>query len=392
MDGLQSEQEQGITIDVAYRYFSTPKRKFIIADTPGHEQYTRNMATGASTADLAIILIDARYGVQIQTKRHSFIAHLLGIKHFIVAINKMDLVDYDENRYKEIVQDYRNFAKELGILDIYYTPISALKGDTIVRASNKMLWYTGSPLLTQLEEIDIIHDNNQTDFRFPVQYVNRPNLYFRGYSGTVRSGSVKVGDSIVSLPSLKSSKVKSIATYDGDIEEASGQMAVTLTLEDEIDISRGDTLAKDGEYLPSVSNVIDACIVWMNDTPLEKDKQYYIKHNTKVTQGYIDTIYHRKDVNTLDEYSTDILHINEIGNVKIHTSQELVFDSYVKNRQMGRFIIIDRITNNTVGVGMIIRKARRNKPRFKKFYKKMGILERIVYLSIKRLFPHWWGA
>lgn len=353
VDGLQAEREQGITIDVAYRYFSTAKRKYIIADTPGHEQYTRNMATGASNCDLAIILVDARNGVLTQTKRHTFIATLLGIKHVIVAINKMDLVDYSEEVYQKIKSDYEAFSVKLDIHDLRYLPLSALIGDNVVNESEKMPWYQGAPLMSMLENIQISSDRNLDDFRFPVQYVNRPNPDFRGYCGTVASGIVKKGDNILVLPSRKTSRVKSIFTYDGELEEAFPPQAITLTLTDEIDISRGDMLVN-VDNLPALSDKFDAHVVWMSEQPLLPGKQYIIKQATRKITGNISTIRYKINVNTLEQESTPVLKLNEIARCEVTVSQSIAFDPYKTNRQTGSFIIIDRMTNFTVGAGMII--------------------------------------
>ena len=353
VDGLQAEREQGITIDVAYRYFSTAKRKFIIADTPGHEQYTRNMATGASTCDLAIILVDARHGVMTQTKRHTFITTLLGIKHIIVAINKMDLVDYSEDVYQQIKSDYAKFSGQLDMGEVRYLPISALNGDNVVSKSEHMPWYEGAPLMTVLESIQISSDKNLTDFRFPVQYVNRPNLDFRGYCGTVASGIIRKGDEVMTLPSRKTSKVKSIVTYDGELEEAFPPLAVTLTLEDEIDVSRGDMLVRTNNT-PYFSDKIDAQIVWMGEEPLSIGKQYLFKQATKKSNGSINQIKFKTDVNTLDQQPAESLMLNEIGRCEITLSQRIAFDAYKLNPGTGAFIIIDRLTNVTVGAGMIV--------------------------------------
>ena len=352
VDGLQAEREQGITIDVAYRYFSTSTRKFIIADTPGHEQYTRNMATGASTCDLAVILIDARHGVQTQTKRHSFIASLLGIKHIIVAINKMDLVDYSEATYKKIKQEYLNFVNNLDVHDIRFIPLSALTGDNVVNRSEKMPWFTDAPFMETLETIEIASDRNFTDARFPVQYVNRPNLDFRGFCGTVASGVFHQGDQITALPSGKSSKIKSIVTYDGDLQEAFPPMAVTLTMEDEIDISRGDVIVAN-DNLPSVADKFNATIVWMTETALTPGRQYIIKLATRSVSGSISRIHHRIDVNTLKHFSTDQLKLNEIGSCTVSVNAPVVFDPYKISKDTGAFIIIDRLSNVTIGAGMI---------------------------------------
>ncbi|HEY9032265.1 MAG TPA: sulfate adenylyltransferase subunit CysN [Kangiella sp.] len=352
VDGLQSEREQGITIDVAYRYFSTDKRKFIIADTPGHEQYTRNMATGASTSDLAIILIDARYGVQTQTRRHSFICSLLGIKHVIVAVNKMDLVDYSQEVYKSIQDDYLKLAGTLDIPDIRFVPISALDGDNVVNPSENMKWFRGSPLMHYLEITEIAHDINLEDFRFPVQYVNRPNLNFRGYAGTITSGSIRVGDTVRALPSGKLNTIKSIVTFEGELEEATAPMAVTITLNDEIDISRGDMIVKK-DNLPHASSRMRAKVVWMHEQPLTEHKEYYIKFNSKLTSGEFDKIHHRIDVNTMAEHPAGQLELNEIGLVDLEVGEKVMFDDYRSIHKTGAFIIIDRLSNVTVGAGMI---------------------------------------
>ena len=353
VDGLQSEREQGITIDVAYRYFSTDKRKFIISDTPGHEQYTRNMATGASNCDLAIVMVDARHGIMTQTRRHSFIVSLLGIKHVVVAINKMDLVDYSEDRYNEIVEQYIEFAKELNIPDIQFAPISALRGDNVVNPSEHMAWFSGKPLMNVLENIEISKDRNLENFRLPVQYVIRPNLDFRGFAGTIASGSVRPGDEVVSLPSGKKSKVKSISTFDGDQAEAIAAQAITLTLEDEIDVSRGDMLVK-ADDLPHVSHGVKAHVIWMAEKSLRLHKQYAVKFVSKKSLGNIVAIEHKIDVNTMAKSSADSLELNEIALCDISFETPVIFDTYKENRITGAFIIIDRITNGTVGAGMIV--------------------------------------
>ena len=353
VDGLQSEREQGITIDVAYRYFSTDKRKFIISDTPGHEQYTRNMATGASNCDLAIVMVDARHGIMTQTRRHSFIVSLLGIKHVVVAINKMDLVDYSEDLYNEIVAQYIEFAKELNIPDIQFAPISALRGDNVVNPSEHMAWFSGKPLMNVLENIEISKDRNLENFRLPVQYVIRPNLDFRGFAGTIASGSVRPGDEVVSLPSGKKSKVKSISTFDGDQAEAIAAQAITLTLEDEIDVSRGDMLVK-ADDLPHVSHGVKAHVIWMAEKSLRLHKQYAVKFVSKKSLGNIVAIEHKIDVNTMAKSSADSLELNEIALCDISFETPVIFDTYKENRITGAFIIIDRITNGTVGAGMIV--------------------------------------
>ena len=351
-DGLQAEREQGITIDVAYRYFSTAKRKFIIADTPGHEQYTRNMATGASNCELAIILIDARHGVLTQTRRHTFIASLLGIRHLIVAVNKMDLMDYSEDVLNSIRDDYLAFADDLDTGDLTFIPMSALKGDNVVHPSEHMPWYQGETLMWMLENVKISADRNFGDFRFPVQYVNRPNLDFRGYCGTVASGIIRKGDHITALPSGKTSTVKSIVTYDEELEMAFTPMAITLTLEDEIDISRGDMIVH-SDNLPASKTDFTATIVWMNEKALLPGKQYDFKHTTKNTSGVINLVQHKVDVNTLETSPTPTLELNEIGVCEVSLGEAIQFDDYKKNPGTGSFIIIDRLTNVTVGAGMI---------------------------------------
>ena len=355
VDGLQAEREQGITIDVAYRYFSTAKRKFIIADTPGHEQYTRNMATGASTCDLAIILVDARYGVQTQTKRHSFITSLLGIKHIVVAINKMDLMDFDQSVFEGIKADYLAFAEriELQPTSLHFVPMSALKGDNVVNRSERAPWYEGQSLMEILESVEIAGDRNFDDLRFPVQYVNRPNLNFRGFAGTLASGVVRKGDEVVVLPSGKRSTVKSIVTFEGELEQATPGEAITLTLEDEIDVSRGDMLVH-ADNRPRIADSFDAMLVWMAEEPMLPGKKYDIKRATSYVPGSIASITHRVDVNTLEHGPASSLQLNEIGRVKVALDAPIALDGYAQNRTTGAFIIIDRLTNGTVGAGMII--------------------------------------
>jgi bifunctional enzyme CysN/CysC len=352
-DGLQDERQQGITIDVAYRFFSTDRRKFIIADTPGHEQYTRNMATGASTADLAIILIDARLGVLTQTKRHTFIVSLLGIKHIVVAVNKMDLVGYDEQVFEQIRQDYTDFATRLSLPDVHFMPISALKGDNIVSPSGNMPWYQGTTLMNLLETIYIGSDRNLTDFRFPVQLVLRPNLNFRGFAGTIASGIVRTGDEVMVLPSRKTSRVKSLVTYDGELEEAFTPQSITITLEDEIDVSRGDMIVRPGN-VPLVDQRFEAMVVWMAEEPLVPGKSYLFKQSTKVTTGHVSTLRYQVDVNSLHRRDAATLKLNEFGRCAIELQQPIMFDDFRRNRAIGAFIIIDRISNLTVGAGMIL--------------------------------------
>jgi bifunctional enzyme CysN/CysC len=351
-DGLKAEREQGITIDVAYRYFSTAKRKFIIADTPGHEQYTRNMATGASTCDLAIILIDARYGVQTQTKRHSFIVSLLGIKHVVVAVNKMDLVDYSQSVFDQIKRDYLAFVASLDLHDVRFLPMSALKGENVVNRSSFMPWFDGQPLMELLDSIEIAEDQNFADVRFPVQWVNRPNLDFRGFSGTLAAGVLKKGDAVMALPSRKTSRVKSIVTYDGELQQAFPPQAITVTLEDEIDVSRGDMLVR-ADDVPLVGTRFDADIVWMTELPLVPGKQYYLKQSTKTVNGSLARIHYRIDVNTLEQHSADQLKLNEIGRCELTLTAPIAFDPYGNCKGTGSFIVIDRLTNVTVGAGMI---------------------------------------
>lgn len=352
LDGLAAEREQGITIDVAYRYFTTAKRKFIIADTPGHEQYTRNMITGASTSELAIILIDARYGVITQSKRHGFLISLLQIPHLVVAVNKMDLVDYAEEPYQKIVKDYSEFSQKLDIHDISFIPISALKGDNVTTRSANMPWYEGQTLLHMLENVHVAADKNFVDFRFPVQSVLRPNLDFRGFSGTLTSGTIKVGEEIAALPSGKIARIKSIVTYDGDLEEAYVGQAVTLTLDSEIDISRGDMLVRT-HNLPHVGNEFDVNLCWMDEQPMNLRSHYLLKHTTQKVKAYIWDIQYKIDVNTLHREKTDQFVLNEIGRITIKTARPLFFDSYKKNHGTGSFILIDPLTNRTVAAGMI---------------------------------------
>jgi sulfate adenylyltransferase subunit 1 len=368
VDGLASEREQGITIDVAYRFFSTEKRKFIIADTPGHEQYTRNMATGASTADVAIILIDARQGILTQTKRHSYIASLLGIKNLIVAINKMDLVDFSQEVFEKIKNDYNEIIEYLphnSDLNIEFIPISALDGDNILTISPKCSWYKGLPLMKLLDSIEI-HKKENNSFRLPVQYVVRPHLNFRGFSGTIASGSISVGDEITVLPSRKISKVKSIVSNDikdlrpigkdgvvETIQKAFAPMATTITLEDEIDISRGDMIVKSTD-IPKVSNHLSCMVVWMDETPLKLNQNYIIKRSTSVLNGAFNSIEFKKNINTFEEIDAKELALNDIAKCTISLDREIAVDPYHENRYTGSFIIIDKYTNSTVGAGMII--------------------------------------
>ena len=354
LDGLKAEREEGITIDVAYRYFSTNQRKFVIADTPGHEQYTRNMITGGSTANLAIILVDARTGVITQTRRHTFLVSLLGIKHIVLAVNKMDLVDFSLDVFNKIKDEYLSLTDQLGIEDVVCFPLSALGGDNVVEKSERTPWYTGTSLLEYLETVPIHRDRNMDDFRYPVQYVLRPNLDFRGFCGKIASGVVRQGDEVVALPSMKRSHVKSIVTYDGELQEAFCPQCVTLTLEDEIDISRGEMIVKP-DNLPHIGRSFQTMLVWMDEEPMERSKQFFLKHNTNTTRCTINDIDYRVDVNTMEQLPGEDFKLNEIGCVRITTAKTLFFDAYAHNRATGAFILIDPITNNTSAVGMIIR-------------------------------------
>ena len=353
LDGLKAEREQGITIDVAYRYFSTNRRKFIIADTPGHEQYTRNMITGGSTANLAIILVDARTGVITQTRRHTFLCSLLGIKHVVLAVNKMDLVDFSREVYDNIVSEYRAFVAPLGIPDVQCIPLSALEGDNVVEKSTRTPWYDGPCLLHHLETVETGHDHNLQDFRFPVQYVLRPNLDFRGFCGKVASGIIRQGDEVIALPSGKKSRVKHIVTYDGDLQYAFPPQSVTLQLEDEIDISRGEMIVHP-DRLPHTSRHFETMLVWMDEEPMDAAKSFYIKHTNNTSRCRVDHIKYKVDVNTMEHSEVEALSLNEIGRVVMTTSKELFFDAYSQNKPTGSFVLIDPITNNTSAVGMII--------------------------------------
>jgi sulfate adenylyltransferase subunit 1 len=382
VDGLQSEREQGITIDVAYRYYSTDKRKFIIADTPGHEQYTRNMVTGASNCDVAIILIDARAGVKTQTRRHSFLVSLLGIKHVIVAVNKMDLKDYSETVYEEIKADYLQFSKQLEIPDIQFIPLSALDGDNVVNVSENTPWYQGETLMTMLEQVEINDDINADDFRFPVQYVNRPNLNFRGFAGTVVSGQIKPGDRITALPSGKQSRVKALVNFEGEQDRVYAPLTTTITLEDEIDISRGDMIVK-SDNLPLHSNTYRTNLVWMDEEPMMPNKQYGFKFATKFVPGSVTEVEYQIDVNSMEHKNTVRLALNEIAVGKIKLTQPVACDPYTKNRTTGAFIIIDRVTNGTVGAGMIIDVAEDTSAgQFSEFELEFNDL-------VRKHFPHW---
>ncbi len=351
-DGLRAEREQGITIDVAYRYFATARRKFIIADTPGHEQYTRNMATGASTADLAIILIDARNGVLAQSRRHAYIASLLGIPNFAIALNKMDLVDYDENVFRSIEAEFREFLSHVNAPHVYFLPISALEGDNVVRRSRRMPWFTGPSLLEFLEAVPVYHQSRAAAFRFPVQRVIRPDQTFRGYAGQIASGTIRPGDAILALPSGLRSRVKSIETFDGPLDEATAPMSITLLLEDERDISRGDMIAST-QKVPEVARQFDASVVWMNERPLHPATTYLLKHTNRTVSAEVKEVRHRVSMTTLEREPAERLELNEIGVLRIETSLPLYFDAYAVNRYTGSFVLIDPVSNATVGAGMI---------------------------------------
>jgi sulfate adenylyltransferase subunit 1 len=355
-DGLQAEREQGITIDVAYRYFATPKRKFIIGDTPGHEQYTRNMVTAASTANLVVILIDARRGVLVQTRRHTYLASLVGIPHIVLAVNKMDMVDYSEARFNEICIEYLTFAAQLGLENVTCVPLSALVGDMLVDRGENLNWYQGPTLMELLENVEIDHDVNTTDFRFPVQWVCRPQTGeyhdFRGFMGRIEAGSVSVGDEVTVLPSGRTSAVKEIVTFDGKLQTAYAPQSITLRLNDEIDISRGDMFVK-ADYLPTVAKEFEAMLCWLSETPLDKSRKYLVKHTTRTAKCVFASVDYRVDVNTLEQHAEAVINMNDIAHVKLKIQQPLVFDHYSRNRASGSFIVIDEATNNTVAAGMI---------------------------------------
>ncbi|HCE2388610.1 TPA: sulfate adenylyltransferase subunit CysN [Vibrio parahaemolyticus] len=386
VDGLQSEREQGITIDVAYRYFSTDKRKFIIADTPGHEQYTRNMVTGASTCELAIVMVDARHGIQTQTRRHSYICSLLGIKHIIVAINKMDLKEYSQEVYQKIKADYREMAKNFDIDDIRFVPISALKGDNVVTPSEHMDWYPGSTLMKLLETVKIDQDKDLEHMRFPVQYVNRPNLNFRGFCGTLASGLVQVGDEVTALPSGKTSRIKTIYTHDGELQQAQPGQAITITLEDEIDVSRGDMLVHSG-HEPSVTNKLAAHVVWMGETPMRTHKEYTFKFATKSCFGKVSAIEHKVDVNTLKQHAenAETLELNEIALAEVLLTDKVAVDEYTSLPQTGAFIIIDRHSNVTVGAGMVDRVPSESDNNVRTY----SPAEKELNAYVRKHFPEW---
>jgi sulfate adenylyltransferase large subunit len=357
-DGLRAEREQGITIDVAYRYFATPRRKFIIADTPGHVQYTRNMVTGASTADVAVVLIDARKGSLEQSRRHAFIASLLGIPHMVVAVNKMDLVDYSEEVFEQITNEFEAWSAKLDVQDITFIPISALHGDNVVEHSVNMRWYGGPTLLYHLEHVHIASDRNLIDNRFPVQWIIRPmsdeHHDYRGYAGQVATGTFRKGDDVVVLPSGARTRIKRVETFDGELEEAVPPLSISMLLEDEIDISRGDMICRPGNQ-PTITTEIEAMVCWMNERALEAGHRYALKHTTRSARAIVDDVRYRIDVNTLHrEASAVALSLNEIGRVHLRTSAPLMVDEYRLNRETGSFILIDETTNETVGAGMIV--------------------------------------
>jgi len=357
LDGLKAEREQGITIDVAYRYFSTPRRKFIIADCPGHEQYTRNMVTGASTANLAIVLVDARAGILPQTRRHSFIASLLDIGHIVVAVNKMDLVDWSQDVFDAIRAEFVEFATRLQVRSIHFIPISALQGDNVVDASPHMPWYRGVSLLDYLETVHVASDRNLIDLRFPVQLALRQDMSFRGFAGTLASGILRPGAEIMVLPSRQRTRVRQVVTWDGEIEEAFPPMAVSVTTTDEIDIGRGDMLVHP-RNLPRVGQELDAVLVWMSETPLDRQRTYRIKHTTREAHAEVSELRYRFDVNTLHRVPCESLALNEIGRVKVQVSRPLAYDPYRSNRSTGSFILIDPVTNGTVAAGMVLDRSR----------------------------------
>jgi sulfate adenylyltransferase subunit 1 len=356
-DGLQAEREQGITIDVAYRYFATPRRKFIIGDTPGHEQYTRNMVTAASTANLAVILVDARKGILTQTRRHTYLAKLVGVPHLVLAVNKMDMVNYSEEAFNAIVTEYRAFAAELGIHDVICIPMSALNGDMVVEHGENLSWYKGQPLLEVLENVVIDYDVNTRDFRFPVQWVCRPQTDeyhdFRGFAGRIEAGSIAVGDEVAVLPSGSRSRIREIVTFDGSLERAAAPQSVMLRLESEIDISRGDMIVKEN-LQPHVAKEFEAMVCWLTEARLDPRRKYLVKHTTRTVKALFSQLHFRVDVNTLAHHPAEALGMNDIARVAVKVQQPLALDSYGSNRATGSFIVIDEATNNTVAAGMVV--------------------------------------
>jgi len=398
VDGLQSEREQGITIDVAYRYFSTEKKKYIIADTPGHEQYTRNMATGASTADVAIILIDARSGVLTQTKRHSYIVSLLGIRHIIIAINKMDLVGYSQDRFEEIKAQYQDEVllklptNTNSLLSVEYIPISALEGDNVVNKSSKMDWFKSPSLMEYLDNLNLNRELDSNELRFPVQYVNRPNLNFRGYCGTVVSGEIGVNDDITVLPSGKSTRVKEIyapsANKEIKLNSASSYSAITITVTDEIDISRGDMIVHTSS-IPRLSNSLKVMIIWMDEEKMLPKTNYLIKTSTSLIGGHFEHINYKFDINTFEKLKVNELHLNDIASCKLVLNSSIVADTYKKNRATGSFIVIDKITNKTVGAGMIIDVSRREQDEIQQTDREYSQAEIELNAYIRKYYPEW---
>jgi bifunctional enzyme CysN/CysC len=352
VDGLAAEREQGITIDVAYRFFSTERRKFIVADTPGHEQYTRNMVTGASTADLAVILIDARKGVLTQTRRHSYIVSLLGIRRIVLAVNKMDLVDYSQERFRDIERAYREFAGRIGLTDITAIPMSAVRGDNIVEAGGNMPWYQGPSVMAHLENVPVADDTAGKPFRMPVQWVNRPDQNFRGFAGLIASGEVHAGDAVRALPSGRQSRIARIVTADGDLERAVAGQSVTLTLDDEIDISRGDVVVA-ADAPPGIADQFEATIVWMHDDPMLQGRSYLMKIGTRTVTATVAPLKYEVNVNTLEHVAAQTLDLNDIGVCELSLDRPIVFEPYAENRSLGGFILIDRLTHNTVGAGLL---------------------------------------
>ena len=389
VDGLQAEREQGITIDVAYRYFSTERRKFIIADCPGHEQYTRNMATGASTCDLAIILIDARRGVQTQTRRHSHIVSLLGVRHVIVAVNKMDMLDYDQAGFAAICAQYRQIAGQMGFDSLHFVPISALRGDNVVSASARMPWYEGPTLMQLLDTVSVEADDAGAAFRLPVQYVNRPNSGFRGFAGTVAAGDIRPGDTVRALPSGKHSRVRAIVTADGDLPHAHAGQAVTLTLEDEIDVSRGDMLVRADEDAPNVARACVAHVVWMSEAALEPGKSYLFKFAGRTLPGRVAHIEHRVDINTLENLPAERLALNEIGLCRVQLDAPVIVDTYRTCRHTGSFVVIDRFSHETAACGMIVAAGEAGAAEPVDADARFSAFEIELNALIRKHFPHW---
>jgi sulfate adenylyltransferase subunit 1 len=389
VDGLQAEREQGITIDVAYRYFSTEKRKFIIADCPGHEQYTRNMATGASTCDLAIILVDAKRGVQTQTRRHSFIISLLGVRHVIVAVNKMDLMSYDQTAFDAVRHQYAQLADKFSFESLHFVPLSALRGDNVVTASEHMPWYAGPTLMQLLDSVGQDPVEAFSAFRFPVQYVNRPNATFRGYSGTVAAGRIQPGDAVLALPSGRQSRVRALVTADGDLEYAQAGQAITVTLEDEIDLSRGDMLVRPDQALPQQGKTFDAQVVWMAEQALLPGNDYLFKLAGRVVPGRVEQVLQRTDVNSLSAHAAESLSLNEIGLCRVRLDASVIFDAYRLCRHSGSFVVIDRMSNATVACGMIEALSQDDVAEPQDELARLQGFERELNVLVRKYFPHW---